>query len=323
MIDATALGWLALALIGLVGSAACSGLEVGLYSVSRVLMRVRSVTHGAAARMDRELDHIVPVLTTLLAYNNIFNYLGTLAITALLTRTGLGDGAIIVLQAIVLTPVILIFAESTPKEIFRSRANTLMERAAPWLVVMRLSMTVTLVVPLIRLVAGALSSLLGADLTGSVRSARESMTDLIKHGDERISAEQSALIDRALELGRTPVEGVMVPLSRARRLGADDPPERARSVARRAGRARLPVHDRSGRVVGCVAAIDLHAHPRSRPGALVRPVSRVAHDASIRSALLTLRDEGSPMGIVTRGDRDVGLVTRRDLMAPLLGVRPG
>jgi len=322
MIDGVTVLWWSLALIGLAGSALCSGLEVGFYSVPRVLVRVRSGTHRDAALLDAEIDRPVPVLTTLLAYNNIFNYLGTLAVTALLSRTGLGDAWIIVLQAAVLTPVILIFAESVPKEVFRSRAGTLMERLARVLVFMRLTLTVVPVVPMIRLVAGACSRALGADLSGSVRSARETMADLIKHGDERISAAQSELIDRALALEHARVDRVMVPLSKSARLSASASSAEALALVRRGAHTRIPVHDHTGRVHACVAAIDLLTRADTPIPELARPVSRIESGVSVREALLTLRDEGTPMGIITRSGRDIGLVTRRDLMAPLLGVVP-
>lgn len=120
--------WIILALIGILGSAFCSGLEVGLYSVSRVLIRVRSVDQPRAQSLHKQLEKPAPLLTTLLVYNNIFNYLATLAFTALLSATDLSETLIIIIQAIVLTPILLIFAESIPKELFRSRANSLMER---------------------------------------------------------------------------------------------------------------------------------------------------------------------------------------------------
>jgi len=315
--------WWVLALIGLAGSALCSGLEVGFYSVSRVLVRVRSETHRDAARLERELERPVPVLTTLLAYNNIFNYLGTLAVTALLTRTGLGDAWVIALQALVLTPLILIVAESVPKELFRSHASTLMERLSRVLVAMRLGLTVVPLVPLIRAVAGVCSSALGADLSGSVRSARETMADLIKHGDERISAAQSDLIDRALALEHARVDGVMAPLARSARLSVGASRAEALALSRRVAQARIAVHDRSGRVRSCVAAIDLLTSEDAPVEDLERSVSRFESGTSVRDALLALRDEGTQMGVVTRSGRDIGVVTRRDLMTPLLGVDPG
>lgn len=311
--------WLVLALLGLMGSALCSGLEVGFYSVSRVLVRVRSSEHSGARLLQKQIDRPVPVLTTLLAWNNVFNYIATLAITALLTRTGLGDAALIVLQAFVLTPVILIFAESLPKELFRSRANAVMERFAKVLRGMRLTMTVVPVVPFITLITDAIGALLGGDLGGSVRSAREGMGELLKHGDETISASQTELIDRALRLDQSGVRDVMIPIARAVRFSENTGVRDALRMVSRSAHSRYPIHDTKGVFVGCVRTVDLHARGTGRVGDLKRPVAMLGTDVSVRDALVRLRAEDAAMGVVTRKGRAIGIVTRKDLLGPLLG----
>lgn len=311
--------WIALVFIGLAGSALCSGLEVGLYSVSRVLMRVRTATNPRSARLERELSSPVQALTTLLAYNNIFNYIGTLAITALLTKTGLSDTLIIVLQACVLTPVILIAAESVPKELFRSRANTITERFATTLTVMRLSMTVIPVVPLIRVVAAALSKLSGGDFSGSVRSARETMSDLIKHGDESMSISQAALIDRALVLERLHIDDLMVPIASVATFSIDDPLDRALASAKRRVHSRYPVRDKSGRCVGYVRALDMHAPDTVSIKDILRPIARVRSGDPVPGAMRTLQEHTAPIAVVERAGKDAGIVTRKDLLGPLIG----
>ncbi len=311
--------WVVLALLGLMGSALCSGLEVGFYSVSRVLVRVRASEHGHARRLQKQIERPVPVLTTLLAWNNVFNYVATLAITALLTRTGLGDGALIVLQAFVLTPVILIFAESLPKELFRSRANAVMERFAPALRAMRLVMTIVPVVPMITLVTDGISALLGGDLSGEVRSARESMGEMLKHGDETISASQTELIDRALRLDQSSVRDVMIPIARTVRFSENARVRDTLRVISRSSHSRYPITDAHGVFVGCVRTVDLHAMGDGRVGDARRPVSMLGTEVSVRDALVRLRAEDAAMGIVTRKGRAVGIVTRKDLLGPLLG----
>lgn len=320
MSDPVTILWWLLAVVGLVGSALCSGLEVGFYSVSRVLIRVRASAHKGAGQLQRQLESPVSVLTTLLAYNNIFNYIATLAITALLSRTGWSDSVIIVCQAAVLTPVILIFGESIPKELFRSRANTIMERLGTMLMVMRVGMTVVPVVPIINAIVSALSKLLGADLRGEVRSARETMTDLIKHGDDRITQSQSELIDRALTLDQTPVVRVMVPIASAARMSKGMGRPAAIDSAKRLVHSRYPVHDAEGVVIGCVGAVDLHTSDDPTIDGLIRPVTRIRSGDSVRTALRALSASGDAMGVVTRKGREIGIVTRKDLLAPLLGV---
>ena len=84
--------WLLVAFTGLLLSALCSGLEIGLYTINRVRLAVRSGRGDRrAVRLDRELRDPGRSLTTLLIGNNIANYLGSLGIMALLKSSGLSD----------------------------------------------------------------------------------------------------------------------------------------------------------------------------------------------------------------------------------------
>jgi magnesium and cobalt exporter, CNNM family len=310
--------WIALALVGILGSALCSGLEVGLYAVSRVFVRVRSIDQPRAKLLHAQLERPAPLLTTLLVYNNMFNYLATLAITALLSTTDLSETLIIVIQAIVLTPILLIFAESIPKELFRSRANMMMERLAPVLKFMRLTLTIIPITPMITAVANTLSKLIGSDLTGSVRSARHHMADMIKHADEQITQSQTEMIDRALQLNQTPIRTAMIPLARVIRLTDTASPAEALTQIKKTSHTRYPVHDRSGKIIGCVKTIDLYITKESTIEPLIKPIVRLNTEVPMRQAMSKMRAAEAHLAIVTRSGQDAGILTRKDLLSPLI-----
>jgi len=310
--------WSALALIGILGSALCSGLEVGLYSVSRVLVRVRSVDQPKAQTLHTQLQNPAPVLTTLLVYNNAFNYLATLAITALLSTTNLSETLIIIIQAIVLTPILLIFAESIPKELFRSRSNTLMERLANFIVAMRTSLTIIPITPVITFIATTASKLLGADLTGSVRNARQHMADLIKHADEQITQSQTEMIDRALTLNQTPIRTAMIPLTRVIKINTHTSRKDALAKIQQSNHSRYPVHSPDGQIIGSVHAIDLYTSAEDSIESVIKPIVRLNTEVPMRKALAEMNAAGAHLAIVTRSGVDAGLITRKDLLSPLI-----
>jgi putative hemolysin len=83
--------WVVLAAIGLGGSAVFSGLEIGLYTLNRVKLAVAAERGDRrAVRLQRELAQPERLLAGLLVGNNMVNYLGTVAIAALLDRAGFG-----------------------------------------------------------------------------------------------------------------------------------------------------------------------------------------------------------------------------------------
>jgi putative hemolysin len=310
--------WITLALIGILGSAFCSGLEVGLYSVSRVLIRVRSVDQPRAQSLHKQLEKPAPLLTTLLVYNNIFNYLATLAFTALLSATDLSETLIIVIQAIILTPILLIFAESIPKELFRSRANSLMERLARAIATMRLTLTIIPITPIITFIATTASKLLGSDLTGSVADARQHMANLIKHADDQITQSQTEMIDRALQLNQTPIRTAMVPLTRVIQINTNTSTTDALTKIQQSNHSRYPVHNKSGEIVGSIHTIDLYTSSDHSIKDLIKPIVRLNTETPMRQALTEMNKAGARLAIVTRSGQDTGLITRKDLLSPLI-----
>ena len=134
---------------------------------------------GRSARvLTRELDRPERVLATILLGNNACNYLGTLGLTAILEGRGYGTVTMIVLQVLVLTPMLLVFGESVPKELFRVHADSLAPRVAPTLRAVRVLATVTGVLPLISAFVSRVLSL--SSNFGGGRPACVTMTDLAR-----------------------------------------------------------------------------------------------------------------------------------------------
>jgi magnesium and cobalt exporter, CNNM family len=320
--------WWAIVFVGLGGSALCSGLEVGLYTVNRVLVRVHAAgaqRGGGARLLESQIEQPAPTLTALLVWNNLFNYAGTLAITTLVATRGFGDIELILIQVVVLTPVLLIFAETTPKEVFRANADTLMERHARVVWLLGQALRWFPVVPVVLWLAGGAAKLVGVDSFGSLTSARERMAELLKYGSTQMSEAQASLIDRALELEHATVRSEMIPLKNAVVVRAGFSIAKAKAFVVNHPYSRFPVLSSRGHVVGVLNSIDLYITPNLESqksisaSGLVCDHAKVDGESSVRRALGELGRAGARMGIVRLGGRDVGIVTRKDLIEPLVG----
>jgi len=317
--------WWTVVLIVIGGSAICSGLEVGLYTVNRVLVRVHAASHdrGKRARMlESQIEDVTPTLTALLVWNNIFNYAGTLAITTLIATLGLADIEMILIQIVVLTPVLLIFAESTPKEIFRSNADTLMERFALVIWFLRGALTWVPVVPVILWIAVWASKLVGVDAFGSLTTTRQRVTELLKFGSTQMSETQVSLIDRALELEHATVRSEMIPMRNTVVVRSNWSIQKTKAFVRTHPHSRYPVISAKGQVVGILSSIDLYITELESAQTvhdLAHKLTRVAGTLTVSQALGELNKSGGRLGVVVVGGRDVGVVTRKDLIEPLVG----
>ncbi|MGP1272852.1 MAG: CNNM domain-containing protein [Phycisphaerales bacterium] len=326
MTTAETLFWIALAVFGTIDSALWSGLETGSYVVSRLGLETRlgDPKHGASARrLKRELDHPQRALATLLVMNNLSNYLGALALAALLNTTDLPGWAIALINVAVLTPVLFIFAETLPKEVFRTRADRLMYIFVPVLTFCRTVLTFCGIVPVILLIMRGVGAALGSKPLEA--NPRDRLAGLIEEaaGVGVLSDEQAKLLDRAAAFRDTTVGDEMTPWARVRRVREGVSIADARRIVADGQYARLPVTDATGRVRGVVRTIDVldPAGPGlgSLTGPLILPVPEVEPGAGLITAMRVLRAAGSPIAVVSSGGRPVGLITLKDLVEPLTG----
>src|SRR5436309_2136726 len=140
-----AMVWWALVLVGTLGMGVASGVEMGSYALSRVRLNVRADWRARVLR--RELERPDRLLATLLIASNLFSYLGAMGLTNLLARAGLSDWQIVLVNTLILTPVLFVFAESLPKELFRIEADRLTYAFAGPLAAFRWILTVTGILP--------------------------------------------------------------------------------------------------------------------------------------------------------------------------------
>jgi putative hemolysin len=319
--------WLFAALLGLLGSALASGMETGGYCVNRIRLRLRAAggTRGvpySARLLLAELEHPQRLLATLLITNNVFNFLAATAITALLTGAGYGDAAAVALNAGVLTPILVVFAESLPKELFRVHADRLTHLFAPHLTVARLLLTWLGVLPMVHNFAEAVSRLVGGEGgAGLARTGRERVAAMLKEtaGTGPLSPSQTSLVDRAIEFQRMVVADEMVPWARVEVIGIDWDRGRILAVLARRHYSWFPAIDARGRVVGAMRHMDLYVYPGHDARSLMREPARLAPGMPLREAIRLLRQASAGVGIVESGGKPVGLVTIKDLVEPLTG----
>lgn len=317
--------WWTLMLVALTASSCFSGVEVGCYTLNRVRLDLRA---GRTSRPDRaahvlksELEQPDRLLAALLIGNNIVNYLGALAMTTLLETGGRTPGQVAVITTLVLTPVLFVFGEALPKELFRVEADSLTYRFARVLSGMRIVLTLTGVLPLARVMSRAIEVAAGLKAE-HISDARQRVAALLKEGagQGELSEAQVSLVDRALVFGRVRVSDEMVRWAKVRSV----PLECSRVQAMRAigsvSHARIPVVNKAGVVVGVLHQADLHTRPDQSVAQLMTPPVRVKAQTPARDALLAIRRARTGVAIVEDASgRPVGLVTIKDLIEPLTG----
>ena len=315
--------WLLVAIAGLLLSALCSGLEIGLYTLNRVRLAVRSGRGDRQAiRLDREFRNPGRALTTLLIGNNLANYLGSLGIMALLKSTGLSDTWAIIIDTLILVPLLFIFAETLPKDLFRIHTDRWTYLFSLPLKTARQVLSWIGVVPAVYGVARILQRFV--DPTSEVVPVgRQRVADLLREGVSAglLSSSQGDLLDRAVLVHRSSAGSEMIPWRDVATVPLSTDRVTREQVMRNRSYSRLPVVDRTGEVRGLLHVIDAMVRPERSTEELIRPTIKLTTSTSTFEALERMREARVQLAIVvdaTSADA-VGVISIKDLVEPLIG----
>jgi CBS domain containing-hemolysin-like protein len=146
-------------------------------------------------------------------------------------------------------------------------------------------------------------------------------------GDSRaaglLDQKAAARLRDALELGRRPVRGIVLPPERVVRAPLGITPEGLEALGARSGFSRFPVADDDGRVLGYLHVKDaLDAEPRDAPfpRSALRRITRVGAAAPLDDVLTAMRAGRAHLAAVVDDEgRGMGLVTMEDVLKELVG----
>ena len=312
-----------LLLVGLLLSAFFSGSETGFYRASRVRLSIEALAGSRTSRVLLWLAHqpTLFVATTLVG-NNLANYMTSLAVVMASQRLYPGGGALVaVLGPIVIAPVLFLFGELLPKNLFYEAPNRLLKRCTPALV-----LCTVLFAPL-TLLLWVFSRLLQLVTRSSpqelrLRLARRELGELLAEGHEigiLLPAQQS-LAQSMLAVAGLPVKSFALPASRAVRATTTMSKSDVLRLAQRHSRTLLPVEEtRDGRrLLGYLRVMELYLDKSpTLPAPL--PLIELQAEQSCLSALRQLGQSEDALGHVLSDDgKTVGFVTGRELRMALL-----
>jgi len=319
------IGWSAMVVFGLCGSALYSGLETGIYSLNRV--RLHILVHQNQKRalsLNRLVLKPTVMLSTLLIGNNITNYMGTAGLTVLLEGGGLTELQVILANLLIVTPMLFVFGETLPKDLFARYSDRLVYRFSGVLTVSRWGFTLCGLLPIVALFSEVLAKLLRSRQHIQIFHPKRQVGVLVKEGVGLglLSDDQSAMVERVLDLHERQVQQEMTRWEEVETVNVGDSSELLWSLADRASVSRYPVLGEKGDVVGIVSVNDalLYGREQCPPiSELMKPADVLDSQKPLLEALNQLQRSHVAMAIVTRADQPIGIVTVKDLVEPITG----
>ncbi|ARE39129.1 Co2 transporter [Rhodovulum sp. P5] len=250
----------AAAILGLLlMSAFFSGSETALTAASRGKLRARADKgeKGAETALKITEDNERLIGSVLLG-NNLVNILATSLATAMFTRI-FGESGV-ALATLVMTFLVLIFAEVLPKTYAITNAELAAARVSP--VIRLLILVFSPVVGAIRALVRQILAVFGVktDPDSHILAVREEIAGALQigHAEGVVHKEDRDRILGALDLGERAVEEIMRHRSNIEMVNADDPPEAVLSQCLESSHTRLPIYkDDPENIVGVIHAKDL------------------------------------------------------------------
>ncbi len=236
-----------------------SGSETALTAASRGKLRARADkgSRGAQQALDITEDNETLIGSVLLG-NNLVNILATSLATAMFTRL-FGESGV-ALATLVMTLLVLIFAEVLPKTYAITNAETAASRTAPiinWVI-----KAFSPIVSAVRLLVRGVLWVFGVktDPDSHILAVREEIAGALYlgHSEGVVEKEDRDRILGALDLGDRAVEEIMLHRSQIEMIDAADTPESILEQCLKSNHTRLPVfRDEPDNIIGVVHAKDL------------------------------------------------------------------
>lgn len=302
-------------------SAYFSATETAFTSVNKI--RLKNMAGDGDKKADKVLkltEKYDKLLTTILVGNNIVNITMTSIATVLFIELFGAYGATI--ATVVITVIVLIFGEITPKNIAKEMPENFSKFSAPLL-----KFLMTLLTPINfiftmwkQLVSkvfklGDNEAITGDEILTMVEEAEEG------GGIEKMHSE---LIQNAIEFYELTAEEVMTPRPEMEAIETDCPKDELAEIFKTTGYSRLPVYEEDiDKIIGVINQKDFHNHivgTNKNIVDYVTPVVFVSTAMKISDLLKKMQKVNTHMAIVIDeyGGTE-GLVTMEDIIEELVG----
>ncbi len=315
---------LILLLLGISLSAFFSGSETGFYRASRVRLVIEGLDGDHISRYMLKLINLPTlfVATTLIG-NNVANYMTSLAIVLGIGSIYMGDAGIIEIAGpILMSPLLFVYGELLPKNLYYQAPNRLLRFSAPLL----LFFTV-LFAPIAALLWGL--ALILEKIVGEspekvrLNLARKEVQEALVEGHEIgiLHKTQRSLAQNFFIFAARPVKDVCVPLARINSIPKTMTKDAILKLAKRKKISDLAVYDTNrNNLIGHIRIVDLLVDDQPNdPVETPRQLMEIKGTELFGEALIQMQVNRETLARVTNNNgQTIGLLSLDQLTNSLL-----
>lgn len=315
---------LILIILGVMFSAFFSSSETALTSINTFKIRQMEKNGVKNSHILKKLvDNITKVLTTILIGNNIVNIVTTTIATIFFTDVFGPKGAVI--SPIILTIVVLIFGEVTPKNIATASPERLSLKVAKPIRFFNIILTPLSFI--LGLITNSIGKLFISDSGDNDRVTEEDLKTIVDVSEEQgvINNEESEMINNVFEFGNSDVSDIMTARTNMEAIPVDLPIDELKAFLKESNHSRIPVYGKNiDNILGILHMKDLVSHMVQENDLslidCIRPAYYVYDNMHIFDLFTTMRGENLSLAIVIdEYGGTSGLVTIEDIVEELVG----
>ena len=310
-----------------------AGSETGMYKLSRLRLRLGiEKKRMSAVILGKCIRDSASLLLSMLIGTNLSYYLITSIVTYILLTEVESVHTAELSATLITTPVLFIFCELIPKNIFFYRADVLMPLFAPVLFVFHKLFSWCGAVPLLKFVSGIFARLTGSPGPGATMTSvmhKAHIQAIIAETREEgvLSSVQTEIINRLISISNTSLRTVMIPLNKVEMVDVNSDNAVLLNKLKKCAFTRLLVADKSRtNILGFISIYKVLNQPEkfAELSNFINPIRRLFEDTTVIEAMNIMQRENQRIILVTRigrigRSRPVGIVTMKDLAEELLG----
>ena len=310
-----------------------AGAEIGIYQISWLRLRLgvekKQFSFVVLGKIMRDSSAL---LLSMLIGNNLTHYLVASIVTFLLLSRMESPHTVELFATLITSPILFIFAELIPKNIFFYRADYLMPYFSPVLFVFHKAFSWSGAVPLLKFITVILARLTGASVPSrrvetfiQKRHIRTIFADTQEEGI--LSPIQADIINRLINISNIRIRSVMTPIDKVIMVDVNSDRSALLEKLKKYPFTRLLVKKSySTNIIGFINIYETLCCPEqfSNLHNFIKPIRKLDANTKVIDAINTMQNENQEIALVTRttrtrSERPAGIVTMKDLVEELLG----
>lgn len=308
-------------------SAFFSGSETGMMSINRYKLNHQAKQgNKAAKRISKLLQRPDRLLGVILIGNNFVNNLAA-ALATVIAIHFLGESLGPVVATLVLTLVVLIFAEVTPKTLAALHPEGIAKPAS--FVLIPLLKVLYPLVWLVNLVGNFFLRLIGVrpDQHQQESLTQEELRTVVNEAGSLIPSRHQAMLLSILDLEKITVDDIMIPRQEVVGIDLEQELEQILEALKNSQHTRLPVYKEDlNKIIGILhvrSALKVLSCPQPTKAMLIQATREayfIPESTPLQTQLVNFQQEKRRIGIVVDEYGDVqGLVTLEDILEEIVG----